>query len=266
MAAETWSYIGVDRDGSDWIAVGYSEQSPIGATVYDTIERLWAVHGDTADRIVVDVPIGLCSSLEDPDPCGRTTDGELSRHCDDLARTVIGSRFSSVFTAPCRKAVELAADGAPYSEVNEANRDHTGKGLMQQAANIAPSIVEVDELLREDGDPDVLVEGHPEVCFRAFGDSELDHSKKTAPGVDERLSILESTSEYEQETWRRLARELADEGLSTGLDDLLDALVLAVTAGASSDELQIIPADPPEDGEGLPMQMVYRRDEPFEVN
>jgi predicted RNase H-like nuclease len=266
MGGETWSYIGVDRDGSDWIAVGYSEQSPMGATVYDTIDQLWVVHGDTADRIVVDVPIGLCSSLEDPDPCGRITDGELSRHCDDLARTVIGSRSSSIFAAPCRTAVELAADGAEYSEVNETNREHTGKGLMQQAANIAPCIVEVDELLRDDGDPDILVEGHPEVCFRALGDSDLNHSKKTAPGVDERLSLLESMSEYEQGTWRRLARELADEGHSTGLDDLLDALALAVAAGASFDELQTLPADPPEDGEGLPMQMVYRRDEPLEVD
>jgi predicted RNase H-like nuclease len=266
MAGENWSYIGVDRDGSDWIAVGYSEHSPLGATVYDTIDQLWAVHGDRADRIVVDVPIGLCSSLEHPDPCGRITDGELSRHCDDLARTVIGSRSSSVFTAPCRTAVELAADGAEYSEVNETNREHTGKGLMQQAANIAPCIVEVDELLRDDGDPDILVEGHPVVCFRAFGDSDLDHSKKTAPGVDERLSLLESTGEYERGTWRQLARELADEGYSAGLDDLLDALALAVTAGASSDELQTIPPDPPEDDEGLPMQMVYRRDEPFEVD
>lgn len=171
-----------------------------------------------------------------------------------------------MFTAPCRKAVELAADDVPYRKVNEANRDHTGKGLMRQAANIAPCIFEVDELLRAEGDPDVLVEGHPEVCFRAFGDSDLDHSKKTAPGVDERLSLLQSTGEYKQGTWRRLAGELADEGHSTGLDDLLDALALAVTAGASCDELQKIPEDPPQDEEGLPMQMVYRRDETFEVD
>ena len=266
MAGETWSYIGVDRDGSDWIAVGYSERSPIEATVYDTINQLWADHGHTAERIVVDVPIGLCSSLNDGDPCGRITDGELSRHCDDLARTVIGSRYSSVFSAPCRAAVEFAADGLEYSELNETNREHTGKGLMQQAANIAPCIIEVDELLHDDGDPDILVEGHPEVCFRAFGDSDLGHSKKTAPGVDERLSLLESIGEYERGTWRRLTRELADEGHSTGFDDLLDALALAVTAGASSDELQTLPADPPEDDEGLPMQMVYRRGEHFDID
>lgn len=266
MANEMWSYVGVDRDGSDWLAVGYSEQSAIRATVYETIDQLWGDHGEYADRIVVDVPIGLCGSLDDSDPCGRIDDGELSRRCDDLARTVIGPRFSSVFTAPCRRAVEEAAKGKSYGKVNETNKSHTGKGLMQQAANIAPGIVEVDEVLRDRGDPDILVEGHPEVCFRSFSDSDLEHSKKTAPGVVERLSLLESTSEYEQGTWRRLARELADEGHDTGLDDLLDALALAVTAGAPSAELQTLPPDPPEDDEGLPMQMVYRRDEPFEID
>lgn len=151
MAEETWSYIGVDRDGSEWIAVGYSDDHSIGAAVFETIDELWSDHRDHADRIVVDVPVGLCSSLDDSDPCGRKADGELSRHCDDLARTVIGSRFSSVFTAPCREAMEIAAKGAPYSEVNATNKDKTGKGLMQQAASIAPCIAEVDGLLQDVG-------------------------------------------------------------------------------------------------------------------
>ncbi len=48
--------------------------------------------------------------------------------------------------APCRDAAKVAADGAEYSEVHETNEDRTGKGLMQQAANIAPGIVEVEEV------------------------------------------------------------------------------------------------------------------------
>lgn len=265
MADETWSYIGVDRDGTDWITVGYSDQCSIGATVYETIDELWATHSDNADLIVVDTPIGLCGSRHDTDPCGKETDGELSRHCDDLARSAIGPRSSSVFTAPCREAVEKSVNGAAYSEVNETNKHHTGKGLMKQAENIAPAIAEVDELLRDSGNPDVLVEGHPEVCFRAFADDDLDHSKMTAQGVDERLSLLESTNDYQQDEWRRVAGELKAEGYSNGLDDLLDALALAVTAGARSGEFHTLPEDPPTDDKGLPMQMVYRRAEPFEV-
>jgi len=70
-----------------------------------------------------------------------------------------------VFTAPCRDAAKAAADGAEYSDVNGTNKDRTGKGLMQQAANIAPGIVEVEELLLDHGASTTLVERHPEVCF-----------------------------------------------------------------------------------------------------
>ncbi|SFR97651.1 Predicted nuclease (RNAse H fold) [Halomicrobium zhouii] len=265
MADETWTQIGVDRDGGNWIAVGFSPDDDIGAAVFDSIDELWAEHGDDADRIVVDVPIGLCDPDDASSPCCKESDEELSRRCDDLARGVIGGRHSSVFTAPCREVARKADDGASYEEVNETNKDQTGKGLTQQAANIADCIMEVDELLQGEGDQDILVEGHPEVCFRAFADEDLAHSKKTASGVDERLRLLESTTEYGDSSWRDLTRELTTEGYSVGLDDLLDALVLAVTAVASEDEFQTLPEGPPEDTTGLPMQMVYRRAEPFDV-
>jgi predicted RNase H-like nuclease len=45
------------------------------------------------------------------------------------------------------------------------------------------------------------------------------------------------------------------------LDDLLDALVLALTARAPPDQFRRLPPDPPTDAEGLPMQMVYRAEQ-----
>ena len=150
--------------------------------------------------------------------------------------------------------------------MNETNNDRTGKGLMQQAANIEPGIVEVEELLLDDKASTTVVEGHPEVCFRAFADGVLQHNKKTAPGMDERLSALEHSTAYEQGTWRRLAERLGENGYETGADDLLDALVLALTARAPADEFHNLPSDPPTDAAGLPMQMVYRRPEPFDID
>ena len=141
-----------------------------------------------------------------------------------------------MFTAPCRDAARAAANGAEYSDVNETNKDRTAKGLMQQAANIAPGIVEVEELLLDHGASTTLVEGHPEVCFRAFADDVLQYNKKTAPGMDERLSALERSTEYEQGTWRRLAETLGENGHETGADDLLDAFSLALTARAPAEE------------------------------
>ena len=265
MEDNPWRYIGVDWDSGAWVTVGYPDTGRAEPAVFDTIEDLWREHGTTAERIVVDVPIGLCESHDVADGCVET-DEELSRRCDDLARNVLGPRSSSVFTAPCRDAVEAAADGAEYSEVNETNKDRTGKGLMQQAANIASGIVEVEELLLDHGASTTLVEGHPEVCFRAFADDVLQYNKKTAPWMDERLSALERSTEYEQGTWRRLAETLGENGHETGADDLLDALSLALTAKAPADEFHQLPPNPPTDAADLPMQIVYRRSEPFDID
>lgn len=266
MADTPWTNIGVDWDSGAWIAVGYPDQGDPAVAMFDTIEALWATHGATAERIVVDVPVGLCESCEIPAGCVETN-GELSRRCDDLARSVIGPRSSSVFTAPCREAARAAAAGAAYTDVNQTNKARTGKGLMQQAANIAAGIVEVEELLLLGaGDPSTLVEGHPEVSFRAFADDGLQFNKRTAPGMAERLAALEAATEYEQGTWRRLAASLGDGGHDAGADDLLDALGLALTAKAPQADLHTLPPEPPTDAEGLPMQMVYRRPRQFEIH
>ncbi|MFW5965671.1 MAG: DUF429 domain-containing protein [Halodesulfurarchaeum sp.] len=259
--SDPWRHVGVDWDSGEWIAVGYPTSGPSEAAVYDSIVELWEERGEAAERIVIDIPIGLCA---DGSGCVREA-GEFSRECDDLARSVLGPRSSSVFTPPSREAVRAGAGGADYGRINEINREQTGKGLMVQAANIAPAILEVEELLLEVGEPTGLLEGHPEVCFRAFADGPLTFGKHTAAGMDERLSALERLADYQRGTWRRLARSLADRGRSTGVDDLLDALALAVTARGSPAELHRLPPDPPRDAEGLPMQMVYRRSEPFDV-
>ncbi|GAH18379.1 unnamed protein product, partial [marine sediment metagenome] len=40
-------------------------------------------------------------------------------------------------------------------------------------------------------------------------------------------------------------------------DDILDALVLAVSAGFSSKSIKTVPLNPPRDPKGLPMQIVF---------
>lgn len=258
------AYLGVDWSSGSWVAVGYGDYDTPLVDVYDDIEGVWIDHEGVAERIVVDVPIGLCETRESDDCRCEETDGELSRMCDDIARSFIGPRSSSVFTAPCQKAARMAAGGEPYETVNEANRDATGKGLMRQAANIAEGIVAVEDLLLDgEGDPETLVEGHPEVCFRAFNGEPLQHSKKSAAGVAERLSVLDSVPDYTSGDWRALAEELRDEHRRVDLDDLLDAMVLGLTARAPEEELWTLPRDPPTDHEGLPMQMVYRGTGPW---
>jgi len=50
-----------------------------------------------------------------------------------------------VFTALCREAARLAADGAEHAEVSDVNRSVTGKGLTQQAASICVGIIDVEK-------------------------------------------------------------------------------------------------------------------------
>lgn len=90
-----------------WVAVAYrdGDSTPWGE-VFDDINGVWEEYGESARRIVVDVPIGLCESLEADDcPCDEAN-GKLSRRYDDLARDVIGPRSSSVFTPPAREAAK----------------------------------------------------------------------------------------------------------------------------------------------------------------
>ncbi|OAQ51345.1 hypothetical protein HTG_17565 [Natrinema mahii] len=252
-------YVGVDWSSGEWVSIAYTDGSETpSVAVFEEITGVWDHYGDSARRIVVDVPIGLCDSLESEACSCVEEDGALSRRCDDLARTVIGSQYRSVFTAPAREAATVAAAGADHSDISDKNEELTGKRLTQQAAGIAEGIVEVDNLLQGDGDPEVLVEGHPEVCFRTLNGTPLEHSKHTAAGVAERLAVLRTVDEYTRGDWHTVARELGSEGYRVGLDDVLDAFILALTACAPKGQFHRLPSDPPHDAEGLPMQMVYR--------
>lgn len=260
-----WQYIGVDWDSGGWLAVGISDAKLCGAAVFTDITALWRELGSAASRIVIDVPIGLCESVENDAPDGfHLTDGQISRICDDLARPLLGRRSSSVFTTPCRSVVRKAGEGAPYKSLNAENRRCTGKGLSVQAKGIASGIDQVDRFLIDGGEPERLLEGHPELAFRALAQRPLKYAKTCAQGIAERLAILESSSEYEHGDWRRLASILAEEqDHKTGMDDLLDAMVLAITAAAPEGHFHSLPENPPSDAKGLPMQMVYRRTQPF---
>lgn len=260
------TYVGVDWSSGAWLAVVYTRDGLHSVTVLKEIGDIWGRYEDSAERIVADVPIGLCDPVEREATKCEDTDGELSRRCDDLARGVIKSRSSSVFTTPSREATRLAADDeTPYEAVNARNRAVTGKGLMRQAANIAPGIVEVEDLLlEEDIDTETLVEGHPEVCFRAFNGKPLSHSKKYAAGVYERLQALQTVDEYEASHWEEILEVVYDADYQVTVDDVLDATALALTAAAPDGEFWRLPIHPPTDRQGLPMQMVYRADVPFD--
>jgi predicted RNase H-like nuclease len=243
--AETF-YVGVDRCADGWLAVAYTGEGYDHAAVFEEVGQLWNQYEETAERVLVDVPVGLRESGEDPRPP------------EPLARKVLGARRSSVFTPPVREATRKQT----YQAAKRTNERKTGRSLSTQAHAISPAIVAVDELLRAiDEARAVFREAHPEVCFRAFAGEPLEHSKRLAAGYAERMRVLAEFDRDAPPAVQSAAEATA--GHEVAVDDVLDAVVLGLTARPGPGALRSLPADPPTDSEGLPMEMVYRSETPL---
>jgi predicted RNase H-like nuclease len=108
-----------------------------------------------------------------------------------------------------------------------------------------------------------LREAHPELCFWALnGKESMQHNKKRQEGQQERLRVLarylpQCQALFEQACAGFPRRQVAR-------DDIIDALVCAVTARHGYGSYRTAPANPPRDGQGLAMEIVYcERQEPL---
>jgi len=241
-------YVGADWSSGSWLAVAFDAGGYQGTEVFDEAGGLWLAYEERAERILLDVPIGLLEG------------GEEGRDCDRLARRVLGSRSPSVFSPPVREATRKRR----YAVAQRVNERKTGRGLSKQAFAISEAIAAVDEVLQElpEARP-VIAEAHPEVCFRAFAGEPLEHSKKRAAGYAERMRTLADFDRDAPPTVQKVAGATA--GHDVRVDDVLDAVALAYTARPGPGDLHTLPPDPPTDSTGLPMEMVYRAEEPLDV-
>lgn len=231
-------YVGIDGCKGGWFFAAIGER---GDYQFGTLKQFSEVSRllDSAELILVDIPIGLPSS------------GPDERLCDKEARRMISPRGSSVFPAPARSAL----DKGSYQEGSEENFRKLGRRLSKQSWAIGPKIREVDSYMRFEKVGTKIREMHPEVAYCALNQGQaLQHRKKKPEGAKERLRILENH-------WPRTREFLCEamiEHLGGGveIDDILDALSGAVTA-SKSPRLATLPSDPPTDDEGLPMEMVF---------
>lgn len=241
-------YLGVDWATCGWIAISYNDRGYNRTHLYDHFEDLWASHGDSAELILIDVPIGL------------REDSSMKRPCDDAARKKLGQkRGSSVFAVPVRDAVY--EDN--YEDAKATQEELTEGSLGRQSWNIADKITQLDIFLRET-EPDatnVVREAHPEVCFWAFNDeSSTDYSKTGQPAAAywERVGILEN---IDSEITMHIREAGTDLNCKVGNEDIIDAFALALTAYPKTGPLLTLPEEWPEGDEGdptgLPMEMVY---------
>ena len=238
--------LGVDGCRAGWFWISLTDSEAAFGVVAGFRECLGVVDSET--RILVDIPIGLPSGAEYP------------RECDALARRTLGRpRGSSVFNVPGREALETT----DVEEAREVSRRLSGVAFSNQLWAIQPKILEVDHVLRADPVARTRVrETHPELAFWALNDDEpVIEPKKSRDGFERRLSIL---SRFDSR-----AEQLVEDALtefprtSVQRDDIVDAFVCALIA--RSPGLRTVPADPPRDEFGLPMEMCIPAELPVSI-
>ncbi len=232
-------YIGVDGCKKGWFYVCLDDSDNWETGVSTDIQSLIDEFHEKC-LILVDIPIGLRQK------------GNFERCCDIEARKILGNRRSSVFPVPCRNAIYEST----YQEASRINFQLTGKYISKQSWFISSRIRQVDELLVNSVNRKFVREVHPEICFWGLnGRKSMDYYKRTPEGFDERLSVIRKVYGESDELVDNALREFKRSDVDK--DDILDALVAAVTARSGFNALKTIPAVPESDEVGLPMEMVY---------
>ncbi len=235
---ENMQFVGVDGCKKGWFAVALGSDREWAIGVFKTIDDLWNTV-NSALLMFIDIPIGL------PDSSRRV--------CDQETRKLLKQRGASVFPVPCRNALRAKN----YRQACRLNQAVLGVKLSIQTWNITAKIKEIDNWLQchRKAQPHVR-ESHPELCFWALaGKRIMAHSKKTALGFAERFAVLQKSYAQagvvvEQAMTQFRRRDLAR-------DDILDALVLAVSGRISAGKPKTIPLSPSLDKMGRPMEIVY---------
>lgn len=215
--------------------VGIAPDERFTHAIYEHFADVWQAVQRHANLVLVDVPVGLPEYGE--------------RACDAAARASLKARRASIFMAPTRAAVYADA----YAAAGEINRAHGGKGISKQTWNITGKIREVDTLMRTTPRARELIrESHPEIAFAALLGREMAHSKKTSNGIAARLELLQTLYSPASTLYQEALDQYRRRALTP--DDILDALVLAITARLPN--LETLPSNPPHDAHGLPMEIV----------
>jgi len=193
---------------------------------------LWATKG--CKVVCIDIPIGL----SDRD----------RRRCDQKAKEILGNRQCCVFFAPIRPILSYKR----YPAANRTSRCLSGHGLSIQSFNIMDKIHQVDSVMTPNKQKRFR-EVHPEVCFWALNHGQpMQRKKTTDAGRKDRMRVLAPI-------FQNLRGIVTKDNRAKGVkvDDILDALVAAYTAGqVVLDNYSTLPARPQRDGKGLRMEIL----------
>ena len=231
-------YVGLDGCRGGWLAV-FWDGKPSSTPRVELLTSIEHLDLSGVSACAIDMPIGF------PD-C--VTEG--GREAELEARAFLKGKTSSVFSAPCRKA--LGANSFEEAlAINKQNSLPRGIGLSQQSANLIPKMREVDNFIAVRGQERVF-ETHPEVIFAVMnGNTPVLSKKRQKTGAAERVDLLRRNGFPID----NVARPGGAAG-AWSTDDLLDACACAWSARRIAEGRSIrFPADPPRDARGLRMEI-----------
>lgn len=234
-AAPLKSVCGIDGCRGGWIGVQFNGDA-FDWNISQSLESV--LSWTSAEKILIDIPLGL------PDVPPRAADLQAQALLPAKAK-------SSIFHTPAWDIV-ICDD---YATANEQSKAKYGRGISVQSWNIVPKIKEANALLRDN--PKLLerlLEAHPELCFNGIKRTPLRFKKKTEEGKRERLQVLEVVLPRARIIYESIKN--ATRRREVALDDILDAMVLAASAGKEN-SLKSVPDVPLKDAAGIPMQIHY---------
>jgi len=213
---------GVDGCAAGWVAVVLVDGRFAEAQLRP---RFAALVEDAATVIGVDIPLGCCT---------------VPRAADVAARQLLGGRRASVFDPPPPDVL----DAPDLATANRLARARHGRGVSAQAWSLRAKMLDVAPCWQ--AEPSRIVEVHPEVSFRALAGAPLAHAKRSWAGHRDRVALLAGAGIV-------LPDDLGAAG-AAGLDDVLDAAVVAWSAARVASGTAVPVPDPPErDGAGRPV-------------
>jgi predicted RNase H-like nuclease len=239
-------YVGGVARGGAWLAVAYTADGYDHAGVFEGVGELWTEYEESAERIAVDVPVGLESTT-------------APRANEAAGRELLGDRADAVVGAPVREAARKQR----YRTAARVHERKTGRELRRDAFERARLVTAVDEFLTaiEEARP-VFVEAHPELCYRAFAGEPMADAPAVAAGYAERMRTLAGFEVDAPPTVQSVAEATA--GYDVPIPAVLDAVALGLTVRPGPGQLRTLPAEPPTDDEGLPIRYAYRSETPLQ--
>ena len=229
-------YIGLDGCRGGWLAV-YWDGSPTSSPNVRILANIHDLDLPQGCTCAIDIPIGFMDTVN-----------EGGRDAERAARNFLKGKTSSVFSAPCRKALG-AKSFAEALALNKQNSQPRGIGLSQQSAALIPKLKEVDDFITVEVQ-EQLFESHPEVAFAIMnGNSAVLSKKRQKEGASERIELLRKSG-FPIDNLVKPERA----GGNWFIDDLLDACACAWSARRIHEGRAVtFPADPPRDARGLRM-------------